>query len=92
MEAEGSTIAQKYAAAAAAAANHSAAWILADDQQQDTRVISFRSVRNIDTDAAESYVQWHSASPSTSAISTMTPPFPVSLFLTHRLLAASVDV
>lgn len=78
------TIAERYAAAAASAASYSAAFILQDVTRDtpatadDVRVVSFRSVRNVTTDAAESYLQWHSASSAAAAIQPMTPPFPVS--------------
>lgn len=68
-------IAQQYAAAAASAANYSAAWILPSN-----RVLALRSVRNIDADAAESFVQWYAGAAGDN-LEAMTPPFPVSLLL-----------
>ena len=72
------SIAEQYAACAASAVNYGAGWIIPGDSPNDPRIITNRSVRNIDTDASETFAQCHSVSSATSLILPLAPPFQVT--------------
>lgn len=53
------TLAERFAVAAASAVSYSAGWMVCPCESDETHIVSLRSVRNVDSDSSESYLQHH---------------------------------